>query len=179
MSNPGLQKYASEDGTVWFKVISARPHPFSGKSGQNVALGMAFRTADAPIGYLPFYEALDFDLDGSQSFVEKYVYGSIVGDGVASPHTALIRAAAGDVIFLGSGDPELTDIQQQVKRENLQNALTIAGGAFVDLTLTAIGGPTAKAIVGQFTKSALKKFLISQFINAQAKKRLKEYAGFK
>lgn len=174
-----LTKSFLEGEAVWYKVISGRPHPISGKANQVLKLGIAFRSVDAPIGYYPFYDNKDYNYDGSVSFMEEWVLSRmpINMSDVASPYTTLLRETAGDVGFLGAGEPDVIDITKEVQLDLLGHAMSVAAGVFVDSMMTALGGPAVKTIVGQFTKSTVKKFIISKAISGAMKAKLRKYAS--
>lgn len=164
-----LKQYRSGDADILFKVIKGT---YNGKS---VALGIAFRTHDAPIGYFPFYGAKDFDFSGETSLKEEILARLPIDLSAAgSPHTLLIKEAAGDVEFLGAGDGDMTDIQQLVKRDLVRHAMACASGVFVDGIMLALGGPTIKSLVDQFVKSKIQQFILSKAITGATKKYLKE-----
>jgi hypothetical protein len=95
-----------------------------------------------------------------------------------SPHTLLIKEAAGDVEFLGSGDENLTDIQQLVKKDLLRHAMACASGVFVDGVMLTLGGPAIKSMVEQFVKSGVRQFILSKAISGGIKNRLKAQGNF-
>lgn len=173
-----LQHYRSGPLLIHYKLIKGTPHPtFAGQAnrGRQVALGFAFRTDDAPVGYVPFYNARDFDLSGETSFIEQVASRLPIDlSSIASPHTLLLREAAGDVEFLGSGSEVLPDIQQAVKKDLLQHALAAASGVFIDGLMLSLGGPTIKTAVAQMLRSKVAQFIVSKSISAAAKKHLKD-----
>lgn len=142
-------------------------------------LGIAFRTNDAPLGYVPFFSRNDFDLSGQTSFKEV-VLSKLPMDfsAAASPHTLLIIGASEDPEFAGSGDAEgPQEIGPMVRRDRLQHALTAASGVMVDGLMLAIGGPAINSTVGLMVKSGVKQFIVSKSISAVAKQQLKQAAG--
>jgi hypothetical protein len=165
----------------YHKVIAGSAHPTFAdniRRATRVPLGIAFRTQDCPLGYLPFFSSNDFDLNGQVSFKEEVLARLPINfSAIASPHTLLIQEAAEDPEFAGSGDSELADIGPLVRRDRLRLAMTAASSVMVDSLMVAFGGPAVKAIVGQFVGSRLKQFVISKAISAAAKKQLKEAAG--
>lgn len=164
-----LRQYKSGDSYILYKIIIGTPN------GKPVNLGIAFRTPDGPIGYLPFYGANDFDFSGETSLKEELMARLPINLSAArSPHTALIRAAAGDVEFLGSGEADIIDIQQLVKGDLLSHAMACASGVFVDGIMMALGGPAIKSVVNQLINSKLRQFIISKAISSSAKRHLKE-----
>lgn len=176
-----LSQYRSGNALVHYKLIKGTAHPtFAGSlNPAPVALGLAFRTADAPLGYLCFYGARDFDLSGDVSWVEQAVSRLPVDmSAVASPPTRLLQAAAADLEFLGSGEADLTDIQRPVRNDLLGHAMRAASGVLVDGIMLALGGPSINALVGQLVTSKVKQFIVSKAISAVAKQQLKAAAGF-
>jgi len=173
-----MQQYRKGDMTVMFKLIKGKPHPtFAlGRSGaQPVNLGIAFRSVDGPIGYLPFFGATDFDLNGETSRKEWFLARLPIDlSSVASPHTLLLKEAAGDVEFLGSGSEELIDIQSAVKSDLRRHAMSCASGVLVDGVMAALGGPAIKTLVEQMIKSKIKQFMLSKAMSAAAKQYLKD-----
>ncbi len=168
-----LKQYQSGGLRVGHKILRAPVN------GQMLAIGIAFRTDDAPIGYLPFYGAKDFDFSGTTTFKEEMLARLPIDLSAAgSPHTLLIKAAAGDVEFLGSGDPDRVDIQQHVKRDLVRHAMACASGVFVDGVMLSLGGPTLRTLVEQLVSSRVKQFLLSKAISAAARKTLREQANF-
>lgn len=168
-----LKQYRSGDVHIIYKIITVR------SKGRVINLGMAFRTYDGPVGYFPFYGANDFDFSGETSLKEEVMARLPINlSSAGSPHTYLIKEAAGDVEFLGSGDGDMTDIQQQVRRDLLSHAMACASGVFVDGIMVAIGGPAIKSLVDQLIRSKVKQFILSKAISGAAKKHLKEYGNF-
>jgi hypothetical protein len=164
-----LKKYQSGGLTVMYKTITERV------GSRQVALGLAFRTADAPIGYLPFYSAHDFDFSGETSLKEQLLARLTMGIWTAgSPHALLIKAAAGDVEFLGSGDEELQDIQRLVRMDLHRYAMSCASGVFVEGIMLALGGPTIKAMVQPLLKSRVQQFIVAKAISGATKQYLKD-----
>jgi hypothetical protein len=164
-----LKQYRSGGNLILYKVVHHNHR------GRMVALGIAFRTQDAPIGYFPFFGADDFDFSGETSLREELLARLPINLSAAgSPHSLLIKEAAGDVEFLGSGDGDLTDIQQLVKKDLLRHAMACASGVFVDGIMLALGGPAITSVVGQFTKSKVQQFILSKAISSAAKKHIKE-----
>lgn len=164
-----------------YKIIKGRPHPNyrNSNSKQTYEIGIAFRTGDAPLGYFPFYDEDDFDFSGETSWKEKIMANLPVDlSSVASPYTLLVQGAAADVEFLGSGNPDLNDIQREVRLDLTSHAMASASGVFVDGVMLAIGGAAIQSIVRQFTKSAVKRFLVSKAIGAGAKNLLKKQAKY-
>jgi hypothetical protein len=176
-----MQRYRAGNMTIMFKLITGKPHPtFAPRraAASAVNLGIAFRSADGPIGYLPFYGAKDFDLNGETSNMERLLSRLPIDlSSVASPHTLLLREAAGDVEFLGSGSEELVDIQSAVKGDLRRHAMACASGVLVDGVMTALGGPAIKSLVDQMVKSKLKQFMLSKAMSAGAKKYLKDQSN--
>ena len=172
-----LRTYTSADTRIWFKVITGKAHPSFralGVADTVRDLGIAFRTHDAPVGYLPFYAPKDFNLDGRTSLLERGIgLCPIDMSAPASPHTLLIREAADDVEFLGSGEADLVDIQRSVRNDLLGHAMRAASGVFVDSVMLALGGPAIRQLTGQLVASPIKQFLISRAISGAAKRHLK------
>jgi hypothetical protein len=173
----------SQGGTVvtYHKVIRGNAHPtFASKNHPNQLfdLGIAFRTQDAPLGYVPFYARNDFDLSGQTSFKEEVLARLPIDfSAAASPHTLLIQQSSEDPEFAGSGEADLPDIGQAVRRDRLQHAMTAASGVMVDGMMAAFGGPAIKSLVGQLVTSRIKQFIMSKSISAGVKKQLKDAAG--
>lgn len=164
-----LKQYTSGHANILFKVINGT------YKGRTVALGIAFRTPDAPIGYFPFYGANDFDFSGETSLKEQILARLPIDLSAAgSPHSLLIKEAASDVEFLGSGDEHLTDIQQLVKRDLVRHAMAYASGVFVDGVMLALGGPTIRSLVDQFVKSKIRQFILSKAMTGATKAYLKQ-----
>lgn len=167
--------------TTYHKVIRGKAHPtFASKTnpGQLFDLGVAFRTQDAPLGYVPFYARNDFDLSGQTSFKEEVLARLPIDfSAVASPHTLLIQQASEDPEFAGSGEADLPDIGPAIRRDRLQHAMTAASGVLVDGLMTAFGGPAINSLVKQLVASRIKQFIVSKSIGALAKKQLKAAAG--
>jgi hypothetical protein len=176
-----LQEYRKGSMTVMFKVIQGKPHPtFSiGRSGQKlVDLGIAFRSVDGPIGYLPFYGAKDFDLNGDTSRKEAFLARLPIDlSSVASPHTLLLKEAAGDVEFLGSGSEALMDIQMAVKNDLRRHAMSCASGVLIDGVMVALGGPAIKSLVEHMVKAKVKQFMLSKAMSGAVKTYLKDQAS--
>lgn len=172
-----LRTYTSGDTRIWFKVITGKAHPaFRALGAADTVrnLGIAFRTYDAPVGYLPFYAPKDFNLDGRTSLLERGVgLCPIDMSAPASPHTLLIREAAGDLEFLGSGEADLADIGRNVRNDLLGHAMRAASGVFVDSVMLALGGPAIRQLAGQLVASPIKQFLVSRAISGAAKRYLK------
>ena len=167
-----LKQYKSGETDIFYKTMTGT------HKGKVIALGMAFRTHDAPIGYLPFYAVNDFDFSGETSFKEQLMARLPINLSAAgSPHTLLLKEAAGDVEFLGSGDESLTDIQQLVRKDLVRHAMACASGVFVDGVMTALGGPAIKSAVSHLVKSKIKQFILSRAISGAAKTCLKEQGG--
>lgn len=173
----------SRGGAVmtYHKVIRGKPHPtFASKTNPNQIfdLGVAFRTQDAPLGYVPFYSRNDFDLSGQTSFKEEVLARLPIDfSAVASPHTLLIQQASEDPEFAGSGEADLPEIGPAVRRDRLQHAMTAASGVLVDGLMTAFGGPAINSLVRQLVASKIKQFIVSTSISALTKKQLKAAAG--
>jgi hypothetical protein len=174
-----LKEYRVGNTRILYKVIKGKAHPRFRRSKIDVKeLGIAFRTDDAPIGYYPFYDRKDFNLSGKTDWYESALsWGPIDMSSVASPDTLLLRGAAEDLEFMGSGNPDLSDIQRAVRLDLTRHGIASGGSVFIDGMMMALGGPMIKTIVSQFTKSAVKRFLISKSIGAGAKKVLKKNAG--
>jgi hypothetical protein len=173
-----LTHYQNGGTLILYKTIRGSAHPgFANKSSkaQVVDLGMAFRTNDAPIGYLPFYGSRDFNLSGDTSFIEEALARLPIDlSAAASPHTLLLQQTAADLEFLGTGSPDLPDIARAVKLDLLQHAMAAASGVLVDGIMASLGGPAINAVVSQMIKSKVKQFVVSKSIGAVAKKHLKE-----
>lgn len=164
-----LKRYRSGDTDVYFKNMTVRVN------GRPVIVGIAFRTKDAPIGYMPFYDKNDFNCDGATSLKER-VFSRLPIDmsAAASPHTLLMRAAAEDPEFAASGeDSELVDIQRLVRNDLMRHAGSAAAGVLVDGIMTALGGPAIKTFVNQVVQSPVKQFIFSKAISGTAKSALK------
>jgi hypothetical protein len=176
-----LKRYSTGNTDVLFKIIQGKPHPtFRGVHSRNVPvdLGMAFRTSDTPIGYLPFFSAKDFNLSGETSFKEEVLARMPIDlSSAASPHTILIQETLADVEFTGSGSEVLADIQQLVKKDVLRRAMAAASGVLVDGIMLALGGPAIRTAVDQLVASKVKQFILSRSISAATKKYLKEHGG--
>ena len=168
-----LKQYKSGDMQIFYKIIQGS------FKGRVVSLGIAFRTYDAPIGYLPFYGVNDFDFSGETSLKEELMARLPINlSSVASPHTLLIKEAAGDPEFTGSGDENSIDIQQTVKKDLLGYAMACASGIFVDGIMTALGGPVIKSLASKLIQSKVKQFIVSKGISGVTKKYLKEQSNF-
>lgn len=164
-----MKQYKSDNTDILYKIIKSR------QKGNVIAIGIAFRTRDAPIGYFPFYGINDFDFSGTTSLKEELMARFPINlSSAGSPHSLLIREAAGDVEFLGSGDADLTDIQRLVKIDLLRHAMVCASGVLVDGVMMALGGPAIKSVINQLFKSSIKQFIISKAISNEAKKFLKD-----
>lgn len=177
-----LKTYKSGGTDIWFKIIKGQAHESFRSAASNkqlVPLGIAFRTREAPIGYLPFFSTKDFDLSGETSFKEE-VLSRLPLDlsSPASPHTLLIAAAQADVEFAGSGEDELPDILEALKNDRLRHAMRAASGVLVDGVMLALGGPAIKTLVGQLTQSTVKQFILSRAITSAAKNHLKSQGNF-
>jgi hypothetical protein len=164
-----LKRYRSGDTDVYFKNMTARVN------GRFVMVGIAFRTKDAPIGFMPFYDKDDFNCDGQTSLKERVLSKVTMGlSAAASPHTLLIQAAAADPDFAGAGeDSELADIQRVLRKDQFDYARSAAGGVFVEGIMIALGGPIIKTFVNQVVQSQVKQFLVSKAISGAAKSALK------
>lgn len=168
-----LEQYRSGDLVILRKTIMGTP------KGKPVALGMAFRTHDAPIGYLPFYGPHDFDFSGDTSWKEQVLARLPVDlSPTGSPHALLLQQTAGDVGFLGSGDEYLTDIQRPVRQDLLRYAMHCASGAFIDGVMVALGGPTLKSAARLALRSKVQQFIFSRAMGGAAKHLLKMQRGF-
>ena len=168
-----LNQYKSGNQVIYWKLIEAAP------KGVQMPIGIAFRTMDGPIGYLPFYGANDFDFNGTTSFKEEVMARLPINLSAAgSPHTLLLKKAWEDVEFLGAGDGDMVDIQQQVKRDVVQHAMHCAAGVFIDGIMVSLGGPTVKTLVGQLLKSKARQFIVSKAMSAAIKQQLKAQADF-
>lgn len=174
-----MKHYQNDGIKIMYKIIQGKAHPRFRKSKSGMhQLGIALRTEDAPIGYLPFYDQGDFDLSGDVSLKEKVLGNLPINlSATASPYTLLLKAAAEDFQFMGVGSPDLTNIQTQVRNDLTGHAMASAGGVFVDGVMMAIGGPTIKTIVNQFVKSSVKRFLISKAISSGVKTAIKKQAN--
>lgn len=173
----------SHGGAVvtYHKIIRGKAHPtFASKTNPNQLfdLGVAFRTQDAPLGYVPFFSRNDFDLSGQASFKEEVLVRLPINfSAAASPHTLLIQQASEDPEFAGSGESDLPEIGPSVRRDRLQHAMTAASGLLVDSLMTAFGGPAIKSLVQQLVASKVKQFIVSKSITAVVKQQLKDAAG--
>lgn len=177
-----LRTYKSGDTEIWFKVIKGQRHPSFKASASETRLfplGIAFRTRDAPIGYLPFYGAKDFDLSGETSFKEQVLSRLPIDfSSAASPHTLLIVNASEDPDFAGAGDGDPNNIQQAIMRDRLSHAMRAASGVFVDGVMAALGGPAIKSLANQLVQSKVKQFVLSRAMSAAAKNHLKQQGNF-
>lgn len=165
----GLKHYRSGGADVYFKNMSAKVN------GRTVMLGIAFRSKDSPLGYMPFYDRNDFNCDGATSWKEKALSKLPMDlSAAASPHTLLIRAAAEDPEFAAAGDDSTLDnIQILVRNDLIRHAGNAAAGAFVDGIMVALGGPAIKSFVSQVVQSPVKQFLFSKAISGTARSALK------
>lgn len=165
-----LRRYMSGNTAVYYKTMAGS------LNGRKVHYGIAFRTSDAPIGYLPFYDVNDFDCSGSTSFKEQVLARMPMSLSMAgSPHTRLIQLAHEDPEFAdGSEDGALENITRAVGLDRTRRALAAAGSVFIDGVMLTLGGPTIRQIVAQLVRSSPLQFLVSKSIGATAKRLLKE-----
>lgn len=177
-----LQMYKSGRTQVWFKVITGKAHPSfaEGRSKDQIHnLGIAFRTQDAPIGYLPFFGSKDFNLNGETSFKEQVLSRLPIDfSGTASPHTLLIKEAAEDVEFMGAGSEDMVDIELAVRHDLLSHGMRLASGVFVDGIMMGLGGPVIKSLLSQLMTSKIKQFVLSKAMTSAIKTHLKEEGNF-
>ncbi len=177
-----MKSYRNGNTQIFFKILTGPPNPsFTNKKAKSQVynLGIAFRTSTAPVGYLPFYGVNDFDFSGETSLKEVlFSMLPINLSAAASPHSLLLKAAANDVEFLGSGEEDARDIQGLVKHDLLKHAMAAASGVFIDGVMTALGGPGINAVIQKLMKSKVKQFLVSKAISGQVKKMLKDQRNF-
>ena len=162
-----MEHYHSGGTKIYYKTITARP------KGAEIPIGMAFRTIEAPIGYLPFYDVNDFDFSGGASIKERILANISLGlSSAASPHTLLIQQASVDFQFTGI-DAESNNIQQKVRLDLIKYPFICAKGVFVESIMTALGGPAISSVANKLVKSRVKQFIISKGISSEAKTHLK------
>ena len=91
-----MKAYNSGQMKIWYKIIRGKGHPtFIDTKNEIYNLGVAFRSQDSPIGYMPFYGVNDFDLSGNTTLKEElWARLPIDMSSVASPHTLLLKEVA-------------------------------------------------------------------------------------
>lgn len=166
-----MKKYTNGDIQIWYKVIQGMPHPSFRSSKERKDLGIAFRTASAPIGYLPFYDQADFDLSGEVSMKETVV-SYIPASDTASPYCRLIIQASEDPEFTRPIDGEAS-IQREVYRDRLKFALSVASDFYVDAIMMAIGSPAVTSVMKSLIQAPVKRFVLSKAVSSSVKAYLK------
>ena len=66
-----LNHYQSQVGTIYWSVFKGKPHMRYRSGDDSVDLGMAFRTKNKLVGFLPFYDKTDLNMNGEVSFSES------------------------------------------------------------------------------------------------------------
>jgi len=134
------------------------------------SLGIAFRTNSKVIGYLPFYDSKDTNMDGSVSLFEGAIKFIPVIGNLGNPHDYLVKATAGNVEFIDDN----WEIYRQLRRDLLARALRVSKGVFVDAILMSLGGPGLNKAVGAFVKSPTLSFVVSQAIEYELGRQIKQ-----